>query len=86
MINHVYIIRSDGTILFHKTYGSVKVDDSLVSVFLSAVSSFAGSLSEGEIKSVVTGRLKFIYTSGPGRYKDYCMRICRIGIKTSGRV
>ncbi|NVM01096.1 MAG: GTP-binding protein [Candidatus Helarchaeota archaeon] len=76
MINHVYIIRSDGTILFHKTYGSVKVDDSLVSVFLSAVSSFAGSLSEGEIKSVVTGRLKFCYTPGPGRYKDYLFVFC----------
>ncbi len=76
MINHVYIIRSDGTILFHKTYGSVKVDDSLVSVFLSAVSSFAGSLSEGEIKSVVTGRLKFVYTAGPGRYRDYLFVFC----------
>ncbi|MHA1298291.1 MAG: Rab family GTPase [Candidatus Helarchaeota archaeon] len=76
MINHVYIIRSDGKILFHKTYGSVKVDDSLVSVFLSAVSSFAGSLSEGEIKSVVTGRLKFCYTAGPGRYKDYLFVFC----------
>lgn len=76
MINHIYVIRSDGTILFHKTYGSVKVDDSLVSVFLSAVSSFAGSLSEGEIKSVVTGRLKFAYTAGPGRYKDYLFVFC----------
>lgn len=76
MINHVYIIRSDGTILFHKTYGSVKVDDSLVSVFLSAVSSFAGSLSEGEIKSVVTGRLKFVYTAGSGRYRDYLFVFC----------
>ena len=52
MINHVYVIKSDGKIIFHKTYGSVKVDDSLVSVFLSAVSSFAGSLTEGEVKSV----------------------------------
>lgn len=76
MINHVYVIRSDGTILFHKTYGTVKVDDSLVSVFLSAVSSFAGSLSEGEIKSVVTGRLKFVYTGGLGRYKDYLFVFC----------
>jgi len=76
MINHVYVIKSDGKIIFHKTYGSVKVDDSLVSVFLSAVSSFAGSLTEGEVKSVVTGRLKFVYTGGPGRYRDYLFVFC----------
>ena len=83
MINHVYVIRNDGTILFHKTYGTVKVDESLVSVFLSAVSSFAGSLSEGEIKSVVTGRLKFCYTGGLGRYKNYLFVFCHALIPRS---
>ncbi|TFF86412.1 MAG: GTP-binding protein [Promethearchaeota archaeon] len=73
MIHHIYVIRgSDGKNIYHKSYGAIKVDESLVSVFLSAISSFAGAMGEGEVKSVVSGRLKFVYTGSKGLLFVFC--------------
>ncbi|MHA1269492.1 MAG: ADP-ribosylation factor-like protein [Candidatus Helarchaeota archaeon] len=73
MIHHIYVIRgSDGKTLYHKSYGAIKVDENLVSVFLSATSTFVGAMSEGEIKSVVSGRLKFVYTGSKGILFAFC--------------
>jgi len=73
LIHHIYVIRgSDGKTLYHKSYGAIKVDENLVSVFLSATSTFVGAMSEGEIKSVVSGRLKFVYTGSKGILFAFC--------------
>ena len=73
MIHHIYVIRgSDGKTIYHKSYGAIKIDENLVSVFLSAISSFAGAMKEGEIKSVVSGRLKFVYTASKGLIFVFC--------------
>ncbi|TFF89353.1 MAG: GTP-binding protein [Promethearchaeota archaeon] len=67
MIHHIYVIRgSDGKTIYHKSYGAIKIDEGLVSVFLSAIGSFAGAMVEGEVKSTVSGRLKFVYTASKG--------------------
>ena len=62
MIHSIYVIRGDGTVLYHKSFGAIKIDESLVSVFLSALTSFTGAMPDGSIKSVASGRLKFVYT------------------------
>jgi small GTP-binding protein len=62
LIHSIYVIRGDGKVLYRKNYGAIKIDESLVSVFLSALTSFTGAMPDGAIKSVVSGRLKFVYT------------------------
>jgi len=62
LIHSIYVIRGDRTVLYQKSFGAIKIDESLVSVFLSALTSFTGAMPDGSIKSVVSGRLKFVYT------------------------
>jgi small GTP-binding protein len=62
LIHSIYVIRGDGKTLFEKNFGAIKIDESLVSVFLSALTSFTGAMPDGSIKSVASGRLKFVYT------------------------
>jgi GTPase SAR1 family protein len=62
MIRGVYILRrSDGAILFHKSYGTEKLDEVLISGFLVAVSKFSSELGSGELDSIVMRNLKFVY-------------------------
>lgn len=62
MIHSIYVIRGDGKTIYQKNFGAIKIDESLIAVFLSALTSFTGAMPDGSIKSVVSGRLKFVYT------------------------
>jgi hypothetical protein len=46
MIHNVYILRRDGLCVLHRKYGSLEVDENLVSGFLSAFSDFVDTLRD----------------------------------------
>ncbi|MEM2957522.1 MAG: hypothetical protein QXS27_02640 [Candidatus Jordarchaeaceae archaeon] len=60
MIHNVYILRRDGLCVLHRKYGSLEVDENLVSGFLSAFSDFGKSISGKDLESIVFGDKKFV--------------------------
>ena len=58
----MYIIATDGTALLSKKYGSLEVDESLISGFITAINTFAESVIGKKVDEIVMGALKFIYS------------------------
>lgn len=61
MITNFYIISESGANLFHKDYEDRKVEPSLLSGFISAISHFADAIGEGSIKSMNIANRKWLY-------------------------
>ncbi|MHA1798445.1 MAG: hypothetical protein ACTSVY_08340 [Candidatus Helarchaeota archaeon] len=63
VIHNVWILTKKGGIsLYHKKYGSVEVDESLFSGFLSSINTLAESeFEEKGIESIIMGNYKFLY-------------------------
>jgi len=61
MIHNVYILRKTGESLLHSYYGSIEVDESLITGFLSAISSFAEEIGAESVESLVMKNMKFVY-------------------------
>ncbi|MFX1518757.1 MAG: hypothetical protein ACFFCD_02385 [Promethearchaeota archaeon] len=69
MIHNVYILKKTGESLIHGYYGSIEVDEALITGFLSAISSFAEEIGAESVESLVMKNMKFVYamdTSIPG--------------------
>ena len=62
MIHNVYILRKTGESLLHGYYGSIEVDESLITGFLSAISSFAEEIGAESVESLVMKNMKFVYS------------------------
>ncbi|MHA1333942.1 MAG: ADP-ribosylation factor-like protein [Candidatus Odinarchaeia archaeon] len=73
MIHNVYIIRKSGECLIAKSYGSIKLDEGLISGFLSALQSFVAELSGDKIRSIKTGNVKFIYGGAEDLIFVFCV-------------
>ena len=61
MIQNFYIITESGGLLFHKDYEDRRVNPSLLSGFVSAISNFAETIGEGSIKSMIIANKKWFY-------------------------
>lgn len=61
----MYIITTDGTALLSKKYGSLEVDESLISGFITAINTFASQIIQREVDEIVMGDLKFTYSRSP---------------------
>ncbi|MFX1598163.1 MAG: ADP-ribosylation factor-like protein [Promethearchaeota archaeon] len=72
MIHNVYIIRKSGECLVSRAYGSIALDEGLISGFLSALQSFVAEVSGDRIRSIKTGNVKFIY----GGFGDVLFVFC----------
>jgi len=72
-IHNVWILLKSGICLFHKEYHSVKLDEDLVSGFLSAVSSFVTKLGEERVESIVMGKKKFVCISSENLIFSACL-------------
>ncbi len=62
MIHNVYILKTDGTALISKRYGSLEVDEALISGFITAINTFAEQIIQRQVDEIVMGDLKFIYS------------------------
>ncbi|MEM3593728.1 MAG: hypothetical protein QXS27_03275 [Candidatus Jordarchaeaceae archaeon] len=72
-IHNVWILLKSGICLFHKEYHSVKLDEDLVSGFLSAASSFVTKLGEDRVESIVMGKKKFVCISSEDLIFSLCV-------------
>ena len=73
MISKILIIMSGGILCFSKTFfGDDKVDDDLVSGFLTAISNIAKEIGGGEIESLNFRNFNFVYTHDD---EELCMFI-----------
>ncbi|MFX1466594.1 MAG: hypothetical protein ACFFA5_08995, partial [Promethearchaeota archaeon] len=61
MIHNVYILKKTGESLIHGYYGSIEVDETLITGFLSAISSFAEEIGAESVESLVMKNMKFVY-------------------------
>ena len=61
MIHNVYILKKTGESLIHGYYGSIEVDDTLITGFLSAISTFAEEIGAESVESLVMKNMKFVY-------------------------
>jgi hypothetical protein len=61
LIQNLYIITESGGPLYNKDYEDRQVNPSLLSGFISAISHFAQSIGEGEIKSMIIANRKWFY-------------------------
>ena len=61
MIHNVYILRKTGESLIHGYYGSIEVDETLITGFLSAISTFAEEIGAESVESLVMKNMKFVY-------------------------
>jgi hypothetical protein len=62
LIHNVYILKVDGTCLIQRKYGSLEVDESLISGFITAINTFAEQIIQRQVDEIVMGDLKFIYS------------------------
>jgi hypothetical protein len=62
LIHNVYILKKTGESLLHGYYGSIEVDESLITGFLSAISSFAEEIGAESVESLVMKNMKFVYS------------------------
>jgi len=62
LIHNVYILKTDGTALISKRYGSLEVDEALISGFITAINTFAEQIIQRQVDEIVMGDLKFIYS------------------------
>ncbi|MHA2061930.1 MAG: hypothetical protein ACW963_06540, partial [Candidatus Sifarchaeia archaeon] len=62
MIHNVYILKVDGTCLIQRKYGSLEVDEALISGFITAINTFAEQIIQRQVDEIVMGDLKFIYS------------------------
>lgn len=61
MIHNVYILKKTGESLIHGYYGSIEVDEALITGFLSAISTFAEEIGAESVESLVMKNMKFVY-------------------------
>jgi hypothetical protein len=61
LIHNVYILKKTGESLIHGYYGSIEVDETLITGFLSAISSFAEEIGAESVESLVMKNMKFVY-------------------------
>jgi hypothetical protein len=54
-------LKRTGESLLHGYYGSIEVDESLITGFLSAISSFAEEIGAENVESLVMKNMKFVY-------------------------
>ncbi|MFX1521072.1 MAG: hypothetical protein ACFFCD_14235 [Promethearchaeota archaeon] len=76
MIHNVYILKTDGTSLLSKRYGSLEVDESLISGFITAINTFASQIIQREVDEIVMGDLKFIYSRSRLAKLDVIYAVC----------
>jgi len=62
LIHNVYILKTDGTALISKRYGSLEIDEALISGFITAINTFAEQIIQRQVDEIVMGDLKFIYS------------------------
>jgi hypothetical protein len=53
LIHNVYILKKTGESLLHGYYGSIEVDESLITGFLSAISSFAEEIGAESVDPII---------------------------------
>ena len=58
----MYILKVDGTCLIQRKYGSLEVDEALISGFITAINTFAEQIIQRQVDEIVMGDLKFIYS------------------------
>jgi hypothetical protein len=61
MIHNVYILKKTGESLIHGYYGSIEVDETLITGFLSAISTFAEEIGAESVETLVMKNMKFVY-------------------------
>jgi hypothetical protein len=64
MIRNFMVIGSGGLLMYSRQYGDRKVDQDLISGFLTALSSFSSEVKGGKIESLVMQDIRFIYSIG----------------------
>ena len=75
-IQNLYVIQSNGTLIYSKDYHSIKEDAIIVSGFLSAIDSFAQTIGAGsQIKQIETDKYKFVGNIS-NKYKIKFIMIC----------
>lgn len=62
MIHNIYIMKRSGECLISRKYGSLEVDDDLVTGFLSAILNFGEQIDGERVESIIMGNKKFVYT------------------------
>jgi hypothetical protein len=64
MIRNFMVIGSGGLLMYSRQYGDKKVDQDLISGFLTALASFSTEVKGGKIESLVMQDIRFIYSVG----------------------
>ncbi|MBD3185397.1 hypothetical protein GF325_01105 [Candidatus Bathyarchaeota archaeon] len=64
MIRNFMVIMSGGLLAYSRQYGEKKVDQDLISGFLTALASFSSEVKGGAIESLVMEDIRFIYSLG----------------------
>jgi hypothetical protein len=72
----VYILRKTGENLLHGYYGSIEVDESLITGFLSAISSFAEEIGAESVESLIMKNMKFVYALDTSTPDSIIFAVC----------
>nr|MDO8117043.1 ADP-ribosylation factor-like protein [Candidatus Sigynarchaeota archaeon] len=64
MIRNFMVIGMGGLLMYSRQYGDKKVDQDLISGFLTALASFSSEVKGGKIESLVMQDIRFIYSMG----------------------
>nr|MDO8108753.1 hypothetical protein [Candidatus Sigynarchaeota archaeon] len=64
MIRNFMVIGSGGLLMYSRQYGEKKIDQDLISGFLTALASFSTEVKGGKIESLVMQDIRFIYSLG----------------------
>lgn len=76
MIHNVYILKKTGENLLHGYYGSIEVDESLITGFLSAISSFAEEIGAESVESLIMKNMKFVYALDTSTPDSIIFAVC----------
>ncbi|MFX1518758.1 MAG: hypothetical protein ACFFCD_02390 [Promethearchaeota archaeon] len=76
MIHNVYILKKTGENLLHGYYGSIEVDESLITGFLSAISSFAEEIGAESVESLIMKNMKFVYALDTSTPESIIFAVC----------
>ena len=66
VIRSFMVIGTGGLLMYSRQYGDKKIDQDLISGFLTALASFSTEIKGGAIESLVMQDIRFIYSSGRG--------------------
>ncbi|MEX2725071.1 MAG: hypothetical protein Q6366_002225 [Candidatus Freyarchaeota archaeon] len=97
MIYDLYILTKEGLCVLHRKYGSLNYDETLITGFLSAISSFSRDISGEELELIVMGDKQFVsipsenmffvaYSDKGDKLKSTLLRIREEFIKKYGNI